>query len=171
MRVVRDEVVVDAEPEEVLLEPDGVVVGEIGHVGRVVGLQVGGEGFGVGDGEEADACGAGRPFGDAECFAETGDGVGVGGGGGGEEGEEGEEGGEEGGGLELHFAGLMLCWWEGGLKWMVEGFEEKNGSKGLRKWEKSFDLYLLGTLPPPTLVLRAEEEPRTSVSDLSRPYH
>lgn len=54
---------------------------------------------------------------------------------------------------------------------MVEGFEEENGRNGLKKWEKSFYLYLLGTFPPPTLVLRAEEEPRTSVSGLSRPYH
>ena len=103
MRVVRDEVVVDAEPEEALLEPDGVVVGEVGGVEGVVGLQVCGEGFGVGDGEEADSCWAGGAFGDAECFAETGDGVGVGGGG-----EEGEEGGEEGGGLEMHFAGIEI---------------------------------------------------------------
>lgn len=92
VRVVGDEVVVDADPEEALLEPDGVVVGQVGHVGGVVGLQVGGEGFGVGDGEEADARGAGGPFGDAELFAEFGDGVGESWGG--EEGEEGEEGGE-----------------------------------------------------------------------------
>ena len=125
MRVVGDEVVVDAEPEQALLEPDGVVVGEVGGVVGVVGLQVGGEGFGVGDGEEAHACGAGGAFGDAECFAESGDGVGEGG-----RGEEGEEEGRE---LEMHFAGLRLFWWEGGLKWMVEGFEEEDGRKGLRK--------------------------------------
>lgn len=54
---------------------------------------------------------------------------------------------------------------------MVEGFEEEDGRKALRKWEKSFYFYLLGRFLPHILVLRAQEEPRESGSGLRRPYH